>query len=123
MNTTPTTTLTEQQTEDLQLLVHAMARQGAGAGAQYTLPQAVALDYARLVREAEYQRLLPALKAALALLSALDYTDFGTLQLRRELVEDVGPVSDEILSLLQRTEIAAYLARVTAGNTPAEGQK
>ena len=103
------TTLTEQQTEDLQLLLQAMMTANEGH-AQYTLPQGAMLEYARLVRQAERERARRLLSDACWLLSDMEYTDFGTLQLSKNLTQDAE---------LLREEIAAYLNQTT----PAEGQK
>lgn len=105
--------MTEQQTEDLQLLLHAMMTANEGH-AQYTLPQGAMLEFARLVRAAERERSVKLLSDALWLFSDLELTDFGRLQLSKNLTQDAEAL---------REEIAAYLARVKAESPPAEGQK
>lgn len=103
------TTLTEQQTEDLQLLLHAMMTTNQ-SNTQYTLPQDAMLEYARLVRAAERERSVKLLSDALWLLSDMELTDFGCLQLGKNMTEDVEALS---------REIAAYLRQAA----PAEEQK
>jgi hypothetical protein len=91
--------MNEQQRQDLQLLIHAMATEGE-RGATYQLPQSVALRYAELVREealAPYRQLI---KECSSLLNRLEMDDFGRWQLDRNFMNEVEPLRDDLTLLL-----------------------